>query len=72
MLIGMYLKVGKLPEIKVIILLTDGTIKEIFAIDTEIAAKFDIKCLGIPSGTNGMAPYPYPVSIRYRYIMPVK
>ena len=60
---------------KVIILLTDGTnnkgdISPLTA--AEIAKSFGIRVYTIGVGTNGMAPYPYPVGNTVQYInMPV-
>ena len=61
---------------KVIILLTDGTnnkgdISPLTA--AEIAKSFGIRVYTIGVGTNGMAPYPYPVGNTVQYInMPVE
>ena len=61
---------------KVIILLTDGTnnrgdISPLTA--AEIAKSFDIRIYTIGVGTNGMAPYPYPVGGTVQYVsMPVE
>lgn len=56
---------------KVIILLTDGTnnrgdISPLTA--AEIAKSFGIRVYTIGVGTNGMAPYPYPVAGRVQYV----
>ena len=61
---------------KVIILLTDGTnnkgdISPMTA--AEIAKSFGIRVYTIGVGTNGMAPYPYPVGNTVQYVsMPVE
>ena len=61
---------------KVIILLTDGTnnkgdISPLTA--AEIAKSFGIRVYTIGVGTNGMAPYPYPVGNTVQYVnMPVE
>ena len=61
---------------KVIILLTDGTnnrgdISPLTA--AEIAKSFGIRVYTIGVGTNGMAPYPYPVGGTVQYVnMPVE
>ena len=61
---------------KVIILLTDGVnnkgdISPLTA--AEIAKSFDIRVYTIGVGTNGMAPYPYPVGGTVQYVnMPVE
>ena len=61
---------------KVVILLTDGTnnkgdISPLTA--AEIAKSFGIRVYTIGVGTNGMAPYPYPVGNTVQYInMPVE
>ena len=67
--------VGKAKS-KVIILLTDGTnnkgdISPLTA--AEIAKSFGIRVYTIGVGTNGMAPYPYPVGNTVQYVnMPVE
>ena len=61
---------------KVIILLTDGTnnkgdISPLTA--AEIAKSFGIRVYTIGVGTNGMAPYPYPIGNTVQYVnMPVE
>ena len=75
-IIFFFFRLHEIYKSKVIILLTDGTnnkgdISPLTA--AEIAKSFGIRVYTIGVGTNGMAPYPYPVGNTVQYVsMPVE